>query len=461
MSLVGKTSNNNVVLFLCGLGLVITLSVIIFLQTVEASVYQYFASGAIFLTFGMLICLLWPSKDKSDADSDEDSDDAKPVAVKNDAAKETASTDSHQETITKLANHIRTPLSSILSVANVISESFNPDNKKQYVDSLVASVETITDIVDIISGESGGKLFGIDINDNIRTFDLRKLITQTAELTPGVELKLEVYGDLPRLKGNSVKMRRILLSIFDFFLQYTPKDSLPAQVTVVVNRVRIPITPIKYRFDVKSQFGIGLDTEAEITELNIAKRLIEELGGNIKRRFEDDCTFIYFNVCFDDEEKSDTEIAQPNAEMFTNETAGFTALGRAKTLDEANIIVCDDNPINQKVMSLSLDKHVRSIALASNGQECVELVSRGRYDLILMDIQMPVLDGYEATIQIRKRERDRNGAHLPIIAVTANTMSGDRQHCLEIGMDDYISKPFQIEDVIRKMKEQLTKHPMR
>ena len=111
-------------------------------------------------------------------------------------------------------------------------------------------------------------------------------------------------------------------------------------------------------------------------------------------------------------------------------------------------------------MSLSLDKHVRSIALASNGQECVDLVASGRYDVILMDIQMPVLDGYQATIRIRDAEK-RSGVYVPIIAVTANTMSGDRQHCLEIGMDDYISKPFQIEDVLRKMGEQLIKHPVK
>ncbi len=369
-----------------------------------------------------------------------------------------------QNNIHKLSRHVRTPLSNIVGIANVLSGDFNPENKKPLVDSLVASVETITDLFDMINGESDGKPFGIDVNDAVRVFDLRNLITQTAELTPGVEAKLEVYGELPRLKGNSVKMRRIMLSIFDFFLHYTPKDLLPAQVTIVINRVRIPIKPIKYRFDVKSSFAINVKPDAQITELNIAKRLIEELGGNTKHRFEDDSTFIYFNVCFDGEEDNKpaaaTSASSKKIEVFTNETVGFTNVARAKTLEEANIIVCDDNPINQKVMSLSLDKHVKVITLASNGQECVDLVANGRYDLILMDIQMPVMDGYEATKQIRSMEQATN-AHIPIIAVTANTMSGDRQQCLALGMDDYVSKPFQIEDVLRKMKEQLAKHPVK
>lgn len=453
MSFDGKISN--AIGALCVSGSVLSLTVLMALLMTSCSVWQCVAASMVLLIFGALLYLwlLTAPKNKPNADVEHIEEVEKtqpaPQPAENNGA-----------TIQRLSNHIRTPLSNILGVANLMSENFNPDNKKQYVDSLIASVETITDIVDIINGETGGKPFGIDVNDAVRMFDLRNLITQTAELTPGVEVKLEVYGELPRLKGNSVKMRRIMLSIFDFFLQYTPKESLPAQVTIVVNRVRIPIKPIKYRFDVKSDFGIPGLADAKITELNIAKRLIEDLGGNIKRRFEDDCTFIYFNVCFDDEEEAKSDVStQKHIEVYTNETAGFTTVAKAKALSDAEIIICDDNPINQKVMSLSLDKHVKTIALASNGQECVDLVASGRYDVILMDIQMPVLDGYEATKEIRRIEK-QSGGYVPIIAVTANTMSGDRQHCLEIGMDDYISKPFQIEDVLQKMSEQLVKHPV-
>jgi|GEM_PF-3894714 len=438
------------------LGIIVGLALLITALTTGGSVWQCVFASLMTLSFVGYMCLDLSSEKKKKA---ADSPKAEVSAV---AAQSVVPqpAENNGATIQRLSNHIRTPLSNILGVANLMSENFNPDNKKQYVDSLIASVETITDIVDIINGETGGKPFGIDVNDAVRMFDLRNLITQTAELTPGVEVKLEVYGELPRLKGNSVKMRRIMLSIFDFFLQYTPKENLPAQVTIVVNRVRIPIKPIKYRFDVKSDFGIPGLADAKITELNIAKRLIEDLGGNIKRRFEDDCTFIYFNVCFDDEEEAKSDVSnQKHIEVYTNETAGFTTVAKAKTLSDAEIIICDDNPINQKVMSLSLDKHVKTIALASNGQECVELVASGRYDVILMDIQMPVLDGYEATKEIRRIEK-QSGGYVPIIAVTANTMSGDRQHCLEIGMDDYISKPFQIEDVLQKMSEQLIKHPV-
>lgn len=370
-----------------------------------------------------------------------------------------AEIDKKKQFISKLSHRIRTPLSNILGLANILNEANGP-TKKQLIDSLIASVKTITDIVEVIDEESDRSVSHEveDEKDEISTFDLSELITQTGEFTQNLEVKLEVYGNLPRLKGNAVKIRRIFLSVFDFFLQNTPKENLPVNVTIVVNRVRIPISPIKYRFDVKSNVSMPLSVDDDIPELTIAKRLIESLNGNIKRRFEDEITCVYFNICFDGEEDLPPVPAQ-TIEVHTNETTGFTTKAREKSLADADVIVCDDNPINQKVMSLSLEKHVKSITLASNGQECVDLVTRNSFDLVLMDIQMPILDGYGATQQIRQMETNFTNRHIPIIAVTANTLAGDKQHCLSVGMDDYVSKPFQLDDVLAKMRTLVSKYP--
>lgn len=458
MNFEGKISN--VVQWLYWIGSLVSLSVFAALLATGGAAWQSISAAFVTLIF---IGLIWLTSKKQSSGEDHSDTATKATAPQETPApKENVYRPAEKSNdISKLSRHLRIPLENIASAANVLSGDCGTDNKQTLIDSLMASVETIADLSEMIIGETDGSQADSGPKACKRLFDLRSLITQTADLIPGVEVKLEVYGALPRLKGNPVKMRQIMLCIFDFFLKYTPKDSLPARVTIVVNRVRIPIKPIKYRFDVKSDCGIALDADAEIAELNTAKRLIEELGGNIKQRFEDDSTFIYYNVCFDDEETTAaggeiTSAASSPVEVYTKETAGFADVAKAKDLGDANIIVCDDNPINQKVMSLSLDKHVKTITLASNGQECVDLVSGGRYDLILMDIQMPVLDGYEATKQIRSMEQSTN-AHIPIVAVTANTMSGDRQQCLNIGMDDYISKPFQIEDVLCKMKELLAK----
>jgi len=107
-----------------------------------------------------------------------------------------------------------------------------------------------------------------------------------------------------------------------------------------------------------------------------------------------------------------------------------------------HVLLAEDNPVNQEVASAMLQRVGVTIKIANNGQEAVDLLQEERFDLVLMDCQMPIMDGFEATACIRKREAEIGVPPLPIIALTANAISGDREHCLAQGMDDYLSKPF-------------------
>ncbi len=114
------------------------------------------------------------------------------------------------------------------------------------------------------------------------------------------------------------------------------------------------------------------------------------------------------------------------------------------------ILVAEDYFVNQEVTQDILELMDFTVEVAENGNEALELFKTNEYDAILMDIQMPELDGYDATRAIRKLE---NGKHIPIIALTANALSGDREKCLEAGMDDYISKPIEavrLEEILKK-----------
>ena len=113
-----------------------------------------------------------------------------------------------------------------------------------------------------------------------------------------------------------------------------------------------------------------------------------------------------------------------------------------------HVLVVEDNPLNQKLALRMLEKLGCRADLAGNGRDAVSLIEKGGYDLIFMDCQMPEMDGYEASAIIRQREKD-NGQHLPIIAMTAHTLTGDRDKCMEAGMDDYISKPIRKEDILQ------------
>lgn len=108
-----------------------------------------------------------------------------------------------------------------------------------------------------------------------------------------------------------------------------------------------------------------------------------------------------------------------------------------------HILIAEDNPINQKLAVRLLQKQGYTSAVANNGREAVEAWARQPFDAILMDMMMPEMDGLEATLAIREREKT-TGAHIPIIAITANAMVGDREKCLAAGMDEYVSKPVDV-----------------
>ena len=116
------------------------------------------------------------------------------------------------------------------------------------------------------------------------------------------------------------------------------------------------------------------------------------------------------------------------------------------------ILLAEDNVVNQKVAARVLERRGHSVTVASNGAEAVNLYGRDKFDVILMDIQMPEMNGYEATAAIRDHERT-TGAHIPIIALTAHAMAGDRDRCLAAGMDDYVSKPIHLEELLQKVEQ--------
>ena len=106
------------------------------------------------------------------------------------------------------------------------------------------------------------------------------------------------------------------------------------------------------------------------------------------------------------------------------------------------ILLVEDNLLNQKITTFSLQKKAHEVEIANNGLEAVNMYAENSYDVVLMDIMMPVMDGLEATQNIRKVEQEKNLPRTPIIAITANTLDNDREKCIEIGMDDFMSKPF-------------------
>jgi CheY-like chemotaxis protein len=125
-------------------------------------------------------------------------------------------------------------------------------------------------------------------------------------------------------------------------------------------------------------------------------------------------------------------------------------------LAEANILLVEDNPINQKIVLISLRSRVKNIDTAVNGKEALDLFGKSNYDIILMDVQLPVMDGITAVRKIRELESSTS-RHTPVLAITANAMIGDKEKCLAAGMDDYLSKPFNSSQMISMIERHLRK----
>jgi CheY-like chemotaxis protein len=125
--------------------------------------------------------------------------------------------------------------------------------------------------------------------------------------------------------------------------------------------------------------------------------------------------------------------------------------GAADNLPALSVLLAEDNPINQKVVTTMLEKRGHTVGVVQNGQEAVLAVEDGGYDLVLMDISMPEMDGFEATGIIREREL-LSGEHMPIIALTANAMKGDAEKCIDAGMDGYVAKPMRLEALLCEME---------
>jgi len=169
--------------------------------------------------------------------------------------------------------------------------------------------------------------------------------------------------------------------------------------------------------------------------LAISKQLVRMMGGKIwvDSELEKGSTF-HFTARFQVSQGEATEVLHTKS------------LPIQKAPRQLSILLVEDNPVNQKVAATMLEKRGHRVFVASHGREALETLDKEHIDLILMDVQMPEMDGFEATELIRDREKG-NGGHIPIVAMTAHAMKGDRERCLAAGMDSYISKPIRAEQL--------------
>jgi CheY-like chemotaxis protein len=273
-----------------------------------------------------------------------------------------------------------------------------------------------------------------------------------AALAKGLQLSWGVSPDSPdAVVGDAFRLRQVLLNLVGNAVKFTPAGSvrvevaarsspdrtLMARFSVGDTGIGIPADKQKLIFDPFRQADGSTTRKYGGTGLGLAisARLVEIMGGQLHVESEEGrgSTF-HFTCPFILSDPAQREDQAPPA-CSSAETAALS------------ILLAEDNIVNQALVKTLLKARGHGVTLANNGREALSLLDGLPFDLILMDIQMPEMDGLQATAEVRRRERS-TGEHIPIVAMTAHAMKGDRERCLAAGMDDYISKPISVKDLL-------------
>ena len=348
-----------------------------------------------------------------------------------------------------ISHEFRTPLNGILGTTELLLDSPLSPSQRRFAKtahlSATALLALVDDVIDLSRIEAG------KFTLRNTSFDLRALIDEAMDLMAAIardkpiSLEHRLPPQLPaRLLGDPVRLRQLLVNLLHNGVKFTDRGSVTLSVT---QQGHDDAGALRLRFEVRdtgqgiaqdhldSVFDAFTQADASTTRrhggsglgLAIAKDLTELMGGRlgVESRLGEGSTF-WFELALQPARDAPVKATPPPIEM------GELA---------AHVLLAEDDSVNQMVVEAMLTRLGCIVEVAPDGHAALGAATRRRYDLILMDCHMPVMDGFEATRGIRDDEFERGRGRTPIVALTADALAGDRERCIESGMDDYITKP--------------------